>query len=107
VGSYFTYTHRMITELLGRQALTIEDVRWIVPQNVNLVTWKVLSSLLRFEPERVLFPTMRRIGHMISGDNIVNLHRLVDERRFAPGDKILLPMAGYGLNWQCLLLEKT
>ncbi len=107
VGSYFTYTHRSICELLGQLELTIEDIRWIVPQNVNLVTWKVLASLLRFDPKRILFPTMPRIGHMISGDNVANLHHLLQERRFARGDKILLPMAGYGLNWQCLLLEKT
>lgn len=107
VGSYFTYTHRLITELLGRHELTIDDVQWIVPQNINVVTWKVLASLLRVDPKRILFPTMPRVGHMISGDNIVNLHQLLEERRFAAGDRILLPMAGYGLNWQCLLLEKV
>jgi len=107
IGSYFTYTHRLITELLRQHDLTIKDVQWIVPQNINVVTWKVLSSLLGFDPQRVLFPTMRQVGHMISGDNIVNLQHLLEERRFAPGDRILLPMAGYGLNWQCLLLEKV
>jgi len=107
IGSYFTYTHRLITELLARHGLGIGDIQWIVPQNINTVTWKVLSSLLRFDPERVLFPTMPDVGHMISGDNIVNLQHLLEEGRFASGDRILMPMAGYGLNWQCLLLEKV
>jgi 3-oxoacyl-[acyl-carrier-protein] synthase-3 len=107
IGNYFTYTHRLITELLARHALTITDVSFIVPQNINVVTSQVLSSLLGFDPERVLFPTMPEVGHMISGDNIVNLGHLLRESRFRPGDKILLPMAGYGLNWQCLLLEKV
>ena len=107
IGSYFTYTHRLITELLARHQMTISDVSWIVPQNINVVTWQVLASLLGFPLERVLFPTMPDVGHMISGDNIVNLGRLLRERRFSAGQRILMPMAGYGLNWQCLLLEKT
>ena len=107
IGSYFTYTHRLITELLARHHMSIADVSWIVPQNVNIVTWQVLGSLLGFDLDRVLSPTMPEVGHMISGDNIVNLGRLLEEGRFQPGERILMPMAGYGLNWQCLLLEKV
>jgi len=107
IGSYFTYTHRMIGELLARHHMTLGDVHWIVPQNINVVTWQVLCSLLRFDSERVLFPTLGDVGHMISGDNIVNLKHLLDGKRFRSGERILVPVAGYGLNWQCLLLEKT
>lgn len=105
IGNYFTYTHRLIMELLARHHMAIGDLHWIVPQNINRVTWEVLASLLKLDRERVLFPTMPDVGHMISGDNIVNLARLVDDKRFRPGDRILMPVAGYGLNWQAILLE--
>ena len=107
VGSYFTYTHRMIKELLEREQMSVDDVSWIVSQNINLVTWRVLSSLLGCELTRVQFPTMQDVGHMISGDNVLNLQALDLEDRVRPGERVLLPMAGYGLNWQSLLLEKV
>jgi 3-oxoacyl-[acyl-carrier-protein] synthase III len=42
---------------------------------------------------------------MISGDNIVNLKQLADDGLLRPGDRVLSFMAGYGLNWQSILLE--
>jgi len=105
IGAYLSYTHRLIREALERAKLGLGDIHWIVPQNLNRVTWQVMCSLLRFDRERVLSPTMAEVGHMISGDNILNLKALLDDGRIAPGERLLLPMAGYGLNWHCLILE--
>jgi 3-oxoacyl-[acyl-carrier-protein] synthase-3 len=106
-GFYFNYSYRVIDELLKRNDLSIKDINWIVPQNTNIKAWEVLASILRFDYERVLTPTREDIGHCISGDNIINLKKADDQGVFRPGDKILLPMAGFGLNWSCVLLEKV
>jgi len=106
VGSYFTYTARLIDETLERAGLRLDDIQWIVPQNLALAAWRIMSSLLKFDLARVLFPTMAEIGHLVSGCNFLNLERCVEERRFKTGDRVLLPVAGYGLNWQCLILER-
>jgi 3-oxoacyl-[acyl-carrier-protein] synthase-3 len=107
MGQFFTYTHRLIQEALAKAGLSINRLRWIVAQNTNRAAWRVLSSLLRFDFERVWLPTLATVGHMISGDNIVNLRQLIADGRLERGDKLLLVMAGYGLNWQCLILEKV
>lgn len=106
-GFYFNYTHRVLTEILHRNHLALDDIAWIVPQNTNIKAWEVLASILRFDYGKVLTPTREQIGHCISGDNIINLKVADDENMFKPGDKILLPMAGFGLNWSCVLLEKV
>ena len=36
VGVYFSYTHRLVTELLARVGRVASDVAWVVPQNTNL-----------------------------------------------------------------------
>jgi 3-oxoacyl-[acyl-carrier-protein] synthase III len=107
IGNYFTYSYRLIHETLTKADLKLDDIRWIVSQNINHVTWKVLTSLLKIDRERVLHPSMPEAGHVISGDNIINLKMAMELGRISSGDKILLPMAGYGLNWQCLILEKV
>ena len=106
VGSFFTYTHRVIQETLARAGVTIRDVAWVIPQNTNVKAWQILARLLCIEFERVYFKSMERIAHLVSGDNIINLKSLEDEGRLRPGDRLLLPMAGYGMNWQCVLLER-
>jgi 3-oxoacyl-[acyl-carrier-protein] synthase-3 len=107
VGSFFSYTHRVIQETLLKAKLDIQDVSWIVPQNTNRKAWQILARLLKFDFERVFFPTIGEVGHVISGDNIINLKRLVDDGRIEPGQRALLFMAGYGLNWQCVIVEKV
>jgi 3-oxoacyl-[acyl-carrier-protein] synthase-3 len=107
VGSYFNYTHRVIKETLAKARLEMSDIDWVVPQNTNAKAWQILARLLRFDFERVYFPTLSTVGHLISGDNIINLHALIEARAVKPGQRLLLFMAGYGLNWQCVILERT
>jgi 3-oxoacyl-[acyl-carrier-protein] synthase-3 len=107
VGSYFSYTHRVVREVLARAGVGMDEIAWIVPQNTNITAWKVLSRILGFDVERVFFETIGDIGHIISSDNVVNLLALEKARAVPPGAKLLLVMAGFGLNWQAVVLEKV
>ena len=106
VGSFFSYSHATISKTLSKAHLNIGQIDWIVPQNTNAKAWMVMSSLLKFDFAKVYFPTIANSAHMISGDNIVNLKHLVDAQRVKSGQRVLLFMAGFGLNWQCVILEK-
>ncbi|MCZ6813944.1 MAG: hypothetical protein O7F14_07805 [Alphaproteobacteria bacterium] len=107
VGTFFNYMHKMITELLEKGSLSPQDMRWVVSQNTNVKAWQVLSRLIGVEFDTVYQPTIEKIGHVISADNIINLKHLHESGNVEPGDKLLLTMAGFGLNWQGLILEKT
>jgi 3-oxoacyl-[acyl-carrier-protein] synthase III len=107
VGAYFTYTHRLVCELLAKAALTVAELDWVVPQNTNVKAWQILSRLLGIDSTRVFQESLPDIGHMISGDNLVNMAYLCTRRTVLPGEKLLLVIAGYGMNWQGLLLEKV
>lgn len=107
VGAYFSYTHRLVTELLAKAGLSAGDLDWVVPQNTNVKAWQILSRLLRIDEERVFCASLPDVAHVISGDNVVNMAYLDSRDVVRPGDKVLLAMAGYGMNWQALLLEKA
>ena len=107
VGTYFNYTHRVIQETLRRADLDSSDLAWIIPQNMNVKAWQILARLLRFAPDRIYFDPLPEVAHVISGDNVINLKALDASGRVERGDRILLVMAGYGLNWQCVLVEKV
>ncbi len=106
VGSFFSYAHRVIHETVAKSGLSLSNIDWIVPQNTHHKAWQVLARLLPFDPERVVSPTIADVGHVISGDNIINLKHLDEAGQIQPGEKLLLFMAGYGLNWQCVIVEK-
>ena len=107
VGSYFAYTHRLLTELFERAKIDISNIDWIVPQNTNVNAWVILSRLLGTDYEKVYFKSIKEVGHIISSDNIVNLAQLEQEGLVKSGQKLLLFMAGFGLNWQAVILEKV
>lgn len=107
VGSYFSYTHRLLTELFDKASLTMNEIDWIIPQNTNANAWVILSRLLGTEFEKVYFKSIQEVGHIISSDNIVNLAKIENDNLVKPGQKLLLFMAGFGLNWQAVILEKV
>ena len=107
VGHFFNYTSRLVQETLARNESRMPDIRWIVPQNTNSKAWQILGRVLGFPFEKVALKTLASVGHMISGDNIVNLLALDQAGEIKTGDKLLLLMAGYGLNWQSIILQKT
>jgi 3-oxoacyl-[acyl-carrier-protein] synthase-3 len=105
-GSFFAQAVRTIHETLARAGRTLDTVDFIVPQNVARPAWQVLARVLRFDFERVLFPTLGEVGHLVCGDNLINLQRAVDQGRVGRGQVVLLFTAGYGFNWAGLLLER-
>ncbi|HVE64453.1 MAG TPA: 3-oxoacyl-[acyl-carrier-protein] synthase III C-terminal domain-containing protein [Mycobacteriales bacterium] len=107
VGAYFSYTNQVVQRLLAKAGLTADQIRWVVPQNTNVKAWQILARLLGIAEDRVFQPSLPDVGHVISGDNMVNMAYLEESGRAAAGDVVLLVMAGYGMNWQGLLLEKV
>ena len=107
VGSYFNYTHQVISETLSRARLSMSDICWVVPQNTNRKAWQILASLLQVDEAQAWFDSIDRCGHVISADNIINLADLEASGKLSSGDKLLTFMAGFGSNWQCLILERV
>jgi 3-oxoacyl-[acyl-carrier-protein] synthase-3 len=107
VGTYFAFTHRVMREALGRAGLGTADLDWIVTQNTHEKAWQILSRLLEVDHAKVWCPSLPDAGHVIAADVVVNLAALSASGRLGPGQRIALAMAGFGLNWQCAVLEVT
>lgn len=107
IGSYFGFTERLVRQTLVKAGLASADLTWVVTQNTIDKAWHVLARLLGIPLDRIWAPSMPDAGHVISADNIVNLSALVESGQLRPGDRIALVMAGYGMNWQCAVLEAT
>ncbi len=107
VGAYFSYTHQLVQRLLTKAGRTTADIAWVVPQNTNVKALQILARLLGVDEAKVFHPSLPDVAHVISGDNMVNMAYLDRAGVAQAGDLLLLVMAGYGMNWQGLLLEKA
>ncbi len=107
VGTYFSYTARLLRETMAKAGLAAGQIDWVLPQNTHVKAWTILARLLGLSEHKVFFRTMPDIGHVISSDNVANLIALEREGPIAPGTRLLLPMAGFGLNWAAVILEKV
>lgn len=105
-GTYFVYCNRVIKEALAKAGLSLSEIAWIVPQNMNAKAWQILGRLLKFDDERIFAGSRADVGHVISGDNVINLSLLLAGDGVKQGEYVMLVMAGYGMNWQCVILEK-
>ncbi|HLJ64359.1 MAG TPA: 3-oxoacyl-[acyl-carrier-protein] synthase III C-terminal domain-containing protein [Stellaceae bacterium] len=105
VGSFFAWSQRLISELLAKAQLSPADIAWVVPQNTHPKAWSLLARLLHIAEDRIVAPTLASAGHVIGADNLINLDALRQSGRLRSGDRLLLTMAGFGLQWQGVILE--
>ena len=101
VGSYFSHTAAVVNRACEKSG----PPHWLVTQNTHVNANRVLGSLLGVADEQIWCPTRAEMGHVISADNLINLEMFASSPMCRTGEVIALPMAGYGANWQCIVLE--
>jgi len=81
---------------LAEADLTLDDIRIILPHNVNMVTWQRMCTLLKFPHERVLLDNIPDTGHVFCADLFVNYQTACERGLLQPGDRYLAAAVGAG-----------
>ena len=105
IAAYFPLAKRAILETLEGAGLALGDVRWFVPSNVGIVSWRILGDLLAVRDERIWLENVARVGHTVSCDNAINLADMERRGALRRGDLVLLFTFGFGATWTSLLLR--
>lgn len=86
----------VIRQAVERAGIGLDDVKLILPHNVNVVTWQRLCVLLRFPLERVPLENVADGGHLFCSDAFVNHQAAVRRGLLEPGDRYLVATVGSG-----------
>jgi 3-oxoacyl-[acyl-carrier-protein] synthase-3 len=86
----------VIRRALDEADTSLDDIRVILPHNVNLVTWQRMCVLLDFPTERVELANIPANGHVFSADMFINYRTARDRGRLRPGDRYLAAVVGAG-----------
>jgi 3-oxoacyl-[acyl-carrier-protein] synthase-3 len=81
---------------LDEAGLTLDDIRVILPHNVNMVTWQRMCLLLKFPRDRVLLDNIPTSGHVFCADLFINYQTACERGLLQPGDRYLAAAVGAG-----------
>jgi 3-oxoacyl-[acyl-carrier-protein] synthase-3 len=102
---YFLSMTRVIQQTLAAAKLSLDDIRLIIPHNINIAGWDRILRLLRCPAAKLFSRNIPRLGHMFGADLIVNLADAIETGAIDKGDRALLATAGMGANWGCAIVE--
>ncbi len=81
---------------LDEAGLTLDDIRVVLPHNVNLVTWQRMCLLLEFPRDRVVLDNIPTSGHVFCADVFANYKTACERGLLQPGDRYLAAAVGAG-----------
>jgi len=83
-------------QALDEAGVTLDDIRVVLPHNVNMVTWQRMCLLLRIPRERVLLDNVPTSGHVFCADVFVNYVTACERGLLRRGDRYLAAAVGAG-----------
>ena len=87
----------VMRQALDAAGLTLDDIRVVLPHNVNLVTWQRMCLLLDFPVDRVVLDNIPTSGHVFCADVFVNYQTACERGLLQPGDRYLAAAVGAGV----------
>ena len=86
----------VMRQALDEAGMTLDDIRIVLPHNVNLVTWQRMCLLLEIPTERVLLDNIATSGHVFCTDMFANYITARERGLLRPGDRYLAAAVGAG-----------
>jgi len=92
----------VITEVMQRNALTTEDINWLVPHQANIRIIETVSRMADFPMERVML-NIHKYGNTTAATLPLCLWDY--EEQLKKGDKLILTAFGGGFTWGAIYLK--
>jgi 3-oxoacyl-[acyl-carrier-protein] synthase III len=105
MASYFTTGSRIVQKTLKKANMKLDDIALMIPHNVSLRSWQILSDLIGYPIEHVYTGNIAQMGHSIAADNFINLKDAAAEGRLSEGELTMLYTFGLGAHWGCMIIE--
>ena len=105
VASYFPTARFVAERTIDMAGWSRDDVDWIIPHNVSLRSWQILSGLLQLPNAKLWSENIAKRGHTLAGDNFINYRDALDAGAIEPGQRVLLFSYGFGAHWTGVAVE--
>lgn len=92
----------VVQEVMKRNALATDDIRWLVPHQANIRIIETVSRMAEFPMERVMV-NIHKYGNTTAATLPLCLWDYEDQ--LTPGDNIILTAFGGGFTWGAIYLK--
>lgn len=102
---YTVLVAEVISTAAERAGLGVEELRLILPHNVNVRSWRKVCRQLGLPPTAVLLDNVPLVGHTFAADPFLNYRTAVDSGLLREGDRYLMASAAYGAIFSAMVVE--
>lgn len=102
---YTVLIGEVISAAARRAGARVDELRLILPHNVNVRSWRKVCQRLGLPSTMVLLDNVPLIGHTFAADSFLNYRTAVDNGLLSAGDRYLIVSAGYGAIFSAMVLE--
>jgi 3-oxoacyl-[acyl-carrier-protein] synthase-3 len=95
----------VILAAVRRAGMRLDELRLILPHNVNVVSWQRVCGRLGFPIERVLLDNVPLVGHTFAADAFINYRSATERNLLNRGDRYLVAAAGFGAIFSAMVFE--
>ena len=85
-----------IHSLLRQTDCRLEDIKLILPHNINLPTWQKMAKALSLSIDKIYLANVKKYAHCFNADLIINLTDVLNQRHLQAGDLFIAASAGVG-----------
>jgi 3-oxoacyl-[acyl-carrier-protein] synthase III len=102
---YPTSLAAVILAAADRAGLGLDQIRLILPHNVNAVSWQRLARRIGYPPGRMVLDNVPVTGHAFGADAFLNYATARERGLLQPGDRYLIAAAGLGATFSAMVFE--
>ena len=86
----------VIHDAIHKSGLDQDQIKLIIPHNVNLPSWQRVASLMKFPLGRIYLNNVRKYSHCFGADIFINYVSIEQQKILKPGDYYVMATVGLG-----------
>ncbi|WP_028648146.1 ketoacyl-ACP synthase III family protein [Nocardiopsis sp. CNT312] len=95
----------VITQALEEAGIGLEDLRLILPHNVNRHSWRRLCKRMGYPADQAFLDNVSWVGHCFCADSFINYRSAVDHGSLRSGDYYLMAAVGLGATFSAMVFQ--
>ncbi|MEC5425435.1 3-oxoacyl-[acyl-carrier-protein] synthase III C-terminal domain-containing protein [Virgibacillus sp. C22-A2] len=95
-----------IYKAVEKTGLTLDEIKLILPHNVNRSSWIKLANTMNLSKEKIYLKNIAKLGHCFCSDPFINYMDACNEGLIKEGDYYLMISVGLGATFQVAVLKR-
>lgn len=104
-NNYIDLLSQVIQEVLNQAGINKNQIKWLIPHNVNRISWLRFAKEFHFERNKIFLSNIEKYGHCFGADIFINYADLIHNQLLQPGDYYLLVTVGLGATFAAAVFQ--